>query len=155
MRDAPARAGHPVVFSLYEWGTSKPWLWARSVGHLWRSAGDIYNCWDCVKDNGGSKSFGVLRNVDVQDGLRQYAGPGPWNDPDHDRGRQRGPHAQRGPGALAMWCMLAAPLIAGNDLRRLNPQTLAVLTNKDVIAVDQDPLRVQGFKLSTQDSVDT
>ena len=83
MRDAPARAGHPVVFSLYEWGTSKPCLWARSVGHLWRSAGDIYNCWDCVKANGGgSKSFGVLRIIDVQDGLRQYAGSGTWNDPD-------------------------------------------------------------------------
>ncbi len=156
MRDALARAGHPVVFSMCEWGTAKPWLWANNVGHLWRTTGDIYNCWDCVHDNGGdSKSFGVTRIIDMQADLRQYAGPGHWNDPDMmevGNGKLT-PNEDRA--HFAMWCMLAAPLIAGNDLRQMSPQTLSVLTNKAVVAVDQDPLGVQGFRLATKDSVDT
>ncbi len=156
MRDALARAGHPVVFSMCEWGTAKPWLWANNVGHLWRTTGDIYNCWDCVHDNGGdSKSFGVLRIIDMQDGLRQYAGPGHWNDPDMmeiGNGKLT-PSEERA--HFAMWSMLAAPLIAGNDLRQMSPQTLSVLTNKAVVAIDQDPLGVQGFRLAAKDSVET
>ena len=156
MRDALAHAGHPVVFSMCEWGTAKPWLWASNVGHLWRTTGDIFNCWDCLQDNGGDwKAYGVMRILDMQDGLRQYAGPGHWNDPDMmevGNGKLT-PNEDRA--HFAMWCMLAAPLIAGNDLRQMSPQTSSVLTNKDVIAVDQDPLGVQGFRLAAKDSVET
>ena len=75
-------AGRPIVFSLCEWGDNKPWLWAEKVGHLWRTTGDIYNCYDCIKDNGSWKAWGVMQIVDKQEGLRKYAGPGHWNDPD-------------------------------------------------------------------------
>ncbi|MGI4886195.1 MAG: glycoside hydrolase family 27 protein [Janthinobacterium lividum] len=156
MRNALGQAGHPVVFSLCEWGTAKPWLWAQNVGHLWRTTGDIYNCWDCVHDNGGdSKSFGVLRILDQQAGLRQYAGPGHWNDPDMMEVGNGKLTPSEDRAHFSMWCMVAAPLIAGNDLRQMSPATKAVLTNQAVIAVDQDPLGVQGFRLATKDSVDT
>ena len=66
------------VFSMCEWGTSKPWLWAKDVGNLWRTTGDITDCWDCKTDS----SVGFVRILDLQDGLETYAGPGHWNDPD-------------------------------------------------------------------------
>jgi alpha-galactosidase len=82
MRDALHSAGRPVVFSLCEWGNSKPWLWGKNIGHLWRTTGDITNCFDCVVDHGTWKSWGIMYILDMQEGLRTYAGPGRWNDPD-------------------------------------------------------------------------
>ena len=72
MRDALLKAGRPIVFSICEWGTSKPWLWAKDVGNLWRTTGDIQDCWDCKLDWGG---MGVVHILDLQDGLESYAGP--------------------------------------------------------------------------------
>ena len=149
------RAGRPMVLSICEWGNDKPWEWGRTVGHLWRTTGDIYNCFDCIKDHGTWKAWGVMQIVDKQEGLRQYAGPGHWNDPDM---------LEVGNGALSpgedrahftMWAMLAAPLIAGNDLRNMSKETQEVLTNKEVIAINQDSLGVQGFKYAVADSVET
>ena len=82
MRDALRAAGRPVYFSMCEWGHSKPWEWASETGHSWRTTGDIYNCFDCVDEHPGWKAFGVLQILDMQNGLRKYAGPGHWNDPD-------------------------------------------------------------------------
>src|SRR2546423_3586915 len=79
MRDALLKSGRPIVFSICEWGTSKPWTWARDVGNLWRTTGDIQDCWDCKRDWGG---MGFVHILDLQDGLESYAGPGHWNDPD-------------------------------------------------------------------------
>lgn len=140
------RAGRPMVLSICEWGTDQPWLWGQNVGHLWRTSGDIFNCFDCVEDHGTWKSWGVMQILDKQEGLRKYAGPGHWNDPDMleigngklTQGEDRA--------HFAMWAMIAAPLIAGNDLRNMNKETIAVLTNKNVIAVNQDVLGIQGFK---------
>lgn len=144
MRDALYAAGRPVVFSICEWGTYQPWTWAQPVGHLWRTTGDIINCWDCVIDYGTWKSWGVMQILDRQEGLRVYAGPGHWNDPDMmEVGNLASVNEDRA--HFSMWAMLAAPLIAGNDIRRMTPETAAILTNRDVIVVDQDTLGIQGF----------
>lgn len=153
MRDALAKAGRPIVFSLCEWGNSKPWLWGPSTGHLWRTTGDITNCFDCIKDMGGWQAWGVMQILDKQDGLRRYAGPGHWNDPDMlEVGNGLAPNEDRA--HFSMWSMLAAPLIAGNDLRAMPADVASVLTNTDVIAVNQDSLGVQAFRYSARDSVE-
>ena len=154
MRDALHKAGRPIVFSLCEWGDTKPWTWAKNVGHLWRSTGDIYNCFDCIKDHGSWKAWGVMQILDKQDGLREFAGPGHWNDPDMlEVGN--GMPANQDRAHFTMWSMLAAPLISGNDLRNMSAETLSILTNKEVIAVNQDSLGIQGLRYAVKDSVET
>ena len=153
MRDALYKAGRPIVFSLCEWGNNKPWEWGAAIGHLWRTTGDIYNCFDCIKDHGTWKSWGVMYILDMQDGLRKYAGPDHWNDPDMME-VVNGMSVNEDRAHFSMWAMLAAPLIAGNDLRNMNKETLEILTNRDVISVDQDSLGIQGFKYSSKDSVE-
>lgn len=148
------KAGRPMVLSICEWGNDKPWVWGPSVGHLWRTTGDVYNCFDCIKDHGSWKSWGVMQILDKQDGLRKYAGPGHWNDPDMlevGNGMKEGEDRAH----FTMWVMIAAPLIAGNDLRKMSEQTKAILMDKDVIAINQDPAGVQGFKYAVKDSVET
>jgi alpha-galactosidase len=144
MRDALHAAGRPVVFSVCEWGDNEPWTWAGDIGHLWRTTGDIINCWDCEVGHGNWSSWGILRILDMQDKLRIHAGPGHWNDPDMmEVGNLETLGENRA--HFAMWAMLAAPLIIGTDVRDLEPAIRDVLTNKGVIAVDQDPLGIQGF----------
>lgn len=154
MRDALYSAGRPIVFSLCEWGNNKSWLWGTQVGHLWRTTGDIYNCFDCKKNNGTWFANGVLQILDMQDGLRKYAGPDHWNDPDMlEVGNGMPTNEDRA--HFTMWCMLAAPLISGNDLRNMTPETKAILINPDAIAINQDTLGIQGFKYAVKDSVET
>lgn len=153
MREALRKAGRPVVFSICEWGDNKPWHWGKAMGHLWRTTGDIYACFDCIVDHGTWKSWGVMQILDKQDGLRAYAGPGHWNDPDM---MEVGKLATVGEDRahFSMWAMLAAPLIAGNDLRKMSDDTRRILTNKEVIAVNQDSLGIQGFKAAAADSLE-
>lgn len=153
MRDALFATARPIVFSLCEWGTSKPWEWAKDVGHLWRTTGDIYNCFDCVKDHGTWKSWGVLQILDMQEGLRSYAGPGHWNDPDMME-VGNGMNVNEDRAHFSLWAMLAAPLMAGNDLRSMSKETLAILTNEEVIAVNQDSLGIQGLKYATRQNLE-
>jgi alpha-galactosidase len=154
MRDALFEAGHPLVFSLCEWGNDKPWEWGPKIGHLWRTTGDIYHCFDCVIDHGTWKQWGVEQILDMQDGLRKYAGPDHWNDPDMmEIGNGMSVNEDRA--HFSMWCMLAAPLMAGNDIRNMSKETLAILTNREAIAIDQDVLGIQGFKFSSADSIET
>jgi alpha-galactosidase len=144
MHDALVAAGRPIVFSLCEWGENRPWLWAAPVGNLWRTTGDIEPTFRRIK-----------AILDAQVGLEGYAGPGHWNDPDMLE-------VGNGPLTLAesrahfsLWCMLAAPLIAGNDVRRMTPEVRAILTNKDVIAIDQDPLGREGFRYKADQGIET
>ena len=149
------KAGRPMVLSICEWGNDKPWEWGPAVGHLWRTTGDISNCFDCIEEHGTWKSWGVMQIVDKQEGLRQYAGPGHWNDPDMleiGNGKLT-PGEDRA--HFTLWSLLAAPLITGNDIRSMSPATQQVLTNHEVIAVNQDPLGVQGFRYAAQDSLET
>ncbi|HYG82911.1 MAG TPA: glycoside hydrolase family 27 protein, partial [Pyrinomonadaceae bacterium] len=153
MRDAIYAAGRQMVLSICEWGTDKPWEWGKKIGHLWRTTGDIYACFDCVKDHGTWKSWGAMKILDMQKGLREHAGPGHWNDPDMlEVGN--GMSAGEDRAHFSMWAMLAAPLIAGNDLRNMTKETRDILTNREVIAVNQDPLGVQGFQYSVKDKVE-
>ena len=151
MRDALLKAGRPIVFSICEWGTSKPWLWARDVGNLWRTTGDIQDCWDCKRDWGG---MGFIHILDLQDGLEAYAGPGHWNDPDMLEVGNGGMTAEEYRAHFSLWCVLAAPLMAGNDLRQMTPEIAEILTNREVIAVDQDPLGLQGRRVRREGDSD-
>jgi alpha-galactosidase len=144
MRDALSAAGRPIVFSMCEWGTNKPWLWAESIGHLWRTTGDIQDCWDCTREWGG---MGFTKILDLQVGLEKYAGPGHWNDPDMLEVGNGGMSITEYRAHFSLWSILAAPLMAGNDLRAMSEETVEILTNPEVIAVDQDPLGVQGHKV--------
>ena len=154
MRDALYAAGRPVVFSLCEWGNNKPWDWGKNVGHLWRTTGDIWPCFDCVKDHGSWKSWGVMQICDMQEGLRVHAGPDHWNDPDMmEVGNGMSTDEDRA--HFSMWCMLAAPLIAGNDLTAMSEETCSILTNRGAIAVNQDPLGIQGFRYASENGVET
>jgi alpha-galactosidase len=154
MSKALKTAGRPMVFSLCEWGSNQPWLWAEPVGQLWRTTGDIAAQFDGIKDYGNWHANGVMTIVDMQDSLRRYAGPHHWNDPDMlEVGNGLTPAENRS--HFSLWAMLAAPLMAGNDLRKMNEETRSELTNKDVIAVNQDSLGIQGFKYSGKDSLQT
>ena len=153
MSAALRQAGRPILFSLCEWGQSKPWTWARTVGHAWRTTGDIFGCFDCVEDHGDWKAFGVLQIMDMQEGLRAYAGPGHWNDPDMlEVGNGMTEPQDRA--HFSIWAMLAAPLIAGNDVRHMSAQTRSILARRAVIAIDQDALGVQGWRHAAQDGVE-
>lgn len=145
MRNALYEAGRPIVLSICEWGDNQPWEWAGPIGHLWRTTGDIYNCFDCEYNHGTWSSWGVLQILDMREDIRKYAGPDHWNDPDMmEIGNGMTVNEDRA--HFSLWAMMAAPLIAGNDLRNMSPETIAILTNKEVIAIDQDSLGVQGFK---------
>lgn len=154
MSKAIRAAGRPVVFSLCEWGNNQPWEWAAPVGHLWRTTGDIYACFDCEKNHGTWSSWGVLKIVDMRKDIRKYAGPDHWNDPDMME-IGNGMTAGEDRAHFSLWAMMAAPLIAGNDIRKMSKETLDILTNKEVIAIDQDALGIQGFSYGMKDSVET
>lgn len=145
MRDALYAAGRPVLFSICEWGSTKPWLWAENVGHSWRTTGDISPAFKDGVNYGDWTALSVLDILDKQDTLRKYAGPGHWNDPDMlEVGNGMSVNEDRA--HFTMWCMLAAPLILGNDLTNMSKETLDIIKNKAMIAVDQDSLGVQGLK---------
>lgn len=144
MRDALRAAGRPIVFSICEWGKSSPWTWARSVGHLWRTTEDIQDCYDCLRDWGGA---GWTRILDNQVGLEKFAGPGGWNDPDILEVGNGGLSVTESRAHFSFWCLLDAPLMAGNDLRSMSAETRNILTNREVIAIDQDPLGIEGNRI--------
>jgi len=147
-------AGHPIVFSLCEWGGSKPWEWASEVGHLWRTTGDIANCFDCEQKHSGYSNWGVTKILDMQIDMRQYAGPGHWNDPDMLQVGNGGMTINEDRAHFSMWCMLAAPLMAGNDLKNMSSQTHDILTNIDAIDIDQDTKGIQGFKYKSEEGLE-
>jgi alpha-galactosidase len=153
MREALRAAGRPVLFSLCEWGDSKPWEWAKDVGQSWRTTGDIYPCFDCIQDHGTWKSWGVLQILDKQDGLRKYAGPDHWNDMDMlEVGNGMSLNEDRA--HFSIWAMMASPLITGNDVRSMSKETAGILTNKSMIAVSQDALGVQAFRHAARDGLE-
>jgi alpha-galactosidase len=143
MGEALDLAGRPIVFSMCEWGNAKPWHWAKEIGHLWRTTGDITDKWDGKKD----WSHGMLPILDMQDGLSSFAGPGHWNDPDMLEVGNGGMTNTEYRSHMSLWALMAAPLVAGNDLRSMTPETKEILTNREVIAIDQDPLGRQGRRV--------
>lgn len=137
-RDALRRTGRPIVLSICEWGSNQPWEWAPAIGNLWRTTDDISDSW-------GS----MLGNLDQSAQHATVAGPGHWNDPDMLEVGNGGMTDGEYRAHFSMWAIEAAPLIAGNDLRAMSDSTRAILTNAEVIAVDQDSLGAQGLLVWT------
>ncbi len=135
-RDALAHSGRPIVFSICNWGVKTPWRWGPTTGNLWRTTGDINDTYDRMTLIG----FG-------QNGLEKFAGPGHWNDPDMLEVGNGGMKRDEYRTHMALWAILAAPLLAGNDLRSMSPETKELLTNSEVLAVDQDKKGVQGHRV--------
>ncbi|MHB8814070.1 MAG: glycoside hydrolase family 27 protein [Steroidobacteraceae bacterium] len=143
MSDALRATRRPIVFSICNWGRYQPWLWgAQAGGNLWRTTQDIWDHWSGPR----GYSLGVLDILDQQVSLAEYAGPGHWNDPDMLEIGNGGMTDAQYRAQLSLWAILAAPLIAGNDLTQMSPATRAILTNREVIAVDQDSLGMEGHR---------
>ena len=137
MHKALAATGRPIVFSLCQYGWNDVWQWGPEVGgNLWRTTGDINDHYDRMEQIGFAQA-----------GLSKYAKPGHWNDPDMLEVGNGGMKTEEYRQHMTLWVILAAPLLAGNDLSKMTPETLALLTNKEVIAVDQDPLGRQGDRV--------
>lgn len=143
MSDALKEAKRPIVFSICEWGQSKPWEWGKGIGHLWRTTADIRSMYNGELNWGG---LGIVNIIDKQVDLWKYAGPGHWNDPDMLEVGNPGLSWDENVTHFSMWAMLAAPLMAGNDLRDMPADVKKILANKEVIAVNQDKLGKQAVK---------
>jgi alpha-galactosidase len=157
MRDALHAAGRPIVFSLCEWGQNKPWEWAADMGHLWRTTGDIMAGYDSKQrwEQGWKVildlQYSLVQPADGQNnGIGQYAGPGHWNDPDMLEVGNQGLTLAESRAHFSLWCILAAPLIAGNDVRHMSKEAHDILTDKEVIAIDQDSLGKQGWRFRAE-----
>jgi alpha-galactosidase len=146
MGQALRATGRKILFSACEWGSNQPWTWAASAGcHMWRTTGDIWDTWQSMENIGFS-----------QDGKQAYAGPDHWNDPDMlvvGMGGKGYASSQGGMTEIeyrthfALWCMLAAPLMIGCDVRNMTPATKQLLTHKGLIAINQDPMGRQGWRV--------
>jgi len=155
MGQALRATGRPILFSVCEWGTMHPWNWAagQAGAHMWRTTGDIADSWRSVSD------IGFERQKD----LHPYAGPGHWNDPDmlvvgmYGKGNVAagGCTDEEYRAHFTLWCVLAAPLMIGCDVRNMSEAAKAILTNPEAIAVDQDPLGRQGMCLGRDGGPDS
>lgn len=151
--DALCAAGRPIFLSMCEWGDNQPWRWARDIGHSWRIGPDIWCSFDSTRVFPTYVQYSVLDCINKNDSLRRYAGPGHWNDPDMlEVGNGLSVNQDRA--HFAMWCMMASPLILGNDVRNMSAETKAILTNRDLIAINQDRLGVQGLRFLSRDGLD-
>ena len=143
---AQLAAGRPIVHSLCSWGEGSPWNWAASVGHLWRTDVDI--CGPGLADWRNATNVAFFNQK-----LYQSAGPGYWNDPDMMIVGMAGLTEAQNRTIFSLWCIMASPLIAGNDVRTMTPSTIAILTNLEAIAVNQDPLGIQGHVVRNTNGV--
>jgi alpha-galactosidase len=144
MAKALKATGRPIVLSLCQYGWDAPWEWAPALGgNLWRTTGDINPRWDRI--------YAILSQ---QEGLEKYAGPGHWNDPDMLEVGNGKLSLAENRAHFSMWAMLASPLLAGNDLPNMKPEIKAILTNRDVIAIDQDALGEQGARVYSDGEVE-
>jgi len=157
MADALEASGRTIRLGICEWGDRQPWLWAAAAGGtVWRTTGDVRDKW---KAKPGEEGMGILNIVDINGGLDRFAKKGHWNDPDM---LVVGLYGKKGPASdlggigcndqeyqsqFSLYCIMAAPLTASNDLRNLSARTKATLTNKEAIAIDQDPLGIQGKRI--------
>jgi alpha-galactosidase len=144
MRNALAATGRPIVFSICEWGSTKPWQWAGPIGNMWRATGDIQDCWSCKRTWGGN---GLLEIIDLMEPIYSAAGPGHWNDADMLEVGNGGMTTEEYRVHFSMWAIFSAPLLAGNDLEHMSPDVREILLNKDVIAIDQDTMGIQGHRV--------
>lgn len=140
-RDAIAASGRPMVFSICNWGLDSPWVWGPETGHLWRTSPDIFDAF-----------ISVLVNFELTVPWAAFAGAGHWNDPDMLEVGNGGMTTEEYRAHMSLWAILSAPLIAGNDVRDMDSDTRDILLNPEVIAVNQDPLGLQGVRVLVQDN---
>ncbi|HPU13902.1 MAG TPA: glycoside hydrolase family 27 protein [Aeromicrobium sp.] len=143
MAQAIQNTGRPMVYSISEYGRSKPWEWAPQVANLWRTTPDIGPSWRSV-----------MRIADKQHGLAQFAGPGHWNDPDMLEVGNAGLSPTESRSHLMLWAMLAAPLMAGNDVRSMSAQTRDLLTDSQILSIAMDPAGRQGERTGRRGKLD-
>ncbi|MGC1365957.1 MAG: glycoside hydrolase family 27 protein [Candidatus Acidiferrum sp.] len=140
MHKALLKTGRPIVFSLCQYGADAVWRWGASVGgNSWRTTGDISDKYSSMTQIGFEQA-----------GLAKFAGPGHWNDPDMLEVGNGGMNLEEYRTHMSLWALLAAPLLAGNDLTTMKPETITLLTNKEVIAIDQDRLGKQANRVYTE-----
>ncbi|MBR3499818.1 MAG: glycoside hydrolase family 27 protein [Bacteroidales bacterium] len=156
MSEALKATGRQIWFSMCEWGTAKPWEWAADIAQSWRTTGDIWPYFDTIPAEFENQWHGepVMKLVDLNEPLRAYAGPGHWNDPDMLEVGNGSLTLAENRAHFTLWCMMAAPLLMGNDLTTMPEEILQILCNKDVIAIDQDPLGVQGLRLKSEGGIE-
>ncbi|MBN2441348.1 MAG: alpha-galactosidase [Spirochaetales bacterium] len=147
MKNALASCGRPIVFSICAWQFQS---WMPSTGNLWRVSDDIVDRWD----NGTSWGKGIIECIDDNRNLASYAGPGGWNDPDMLEIGNGGCTTEEYRTQMSMWCIMAAPLLAGNDIRNMNQTTRDILLNTEAIAVNQDPAGIQGTRISSNNGLE-
>ena len=138
MRDALVTTGRDIVYAVSEYGDDEPWTWGAEIANLWRTTQDILPEWDSVA--------GI---INAQADLWPYSRPGAWNDPDMLQvgNGEFTDDVEANRAHVGMWAMLAAPLFLGTNVPDLDPQILGILTNPDVVAIDQDPLGKQAQRL--------
>jgi alpha-galactosidase len=137
MGDALLATKRPIVYSLCQYGRNEVWKWGPEVGgNLWRTTGDIKDTWESMTRIGFS-----------QNDHAPYAQPGHWNDPDMLEIGNGGMNETEYQTHMSLWSILAAPLLAGNDLRNVSPAILVILTNREVIAINQDKDGKQGRRM--------
>ena len=161
MGDALKATGRQILFSICEWGPRAPWLWGKEVGgQMWRISYDVGDKWDEPRNE--HSQIGILTAIDAMMNLERFAEPGGWNDPDMLVIGLGNSGFIKGGGCteteyrtqMSMWCMLAAPLMIGCDIRNMDETTKSILLNKDIIAIDQDPLGKQGFRVFRKDGLE-
>jgi len=139
MGDALRATNRPIVYSLCQYGHENVWAWGDKVGgNLWRTTGDINDTYKRM-----------MEIVDTQSAIARFAGPGHWNDPDMLEIGNGGMTTDEYRTHMSLWAIFAAPLLAGNDVRGMTDDTKSILLNKEVIAVDQDPMGAQGHLAQT------
>jgi alpha-galactosidase len=139
MRDALLKQNRPIFYSMCEWGVDDPATWAKPVGNSWRTTGDIFNSWNSM-----------ITIIDQNNRWYEYAGPGGWNDPDMLEVGNGGMTVEEEKIHFGLWCLSKAPLLIGCDITRMSKDTFEILTNPEAIAINQDPLGIQGRKIETQ-----
>ena len=147
MQTALANCGRPIVFSICAWGYAS---WMPETGNLWRTTGDITDKWD----NGNEWFRGIINLIDDNSKFTSSAKPGAWNDPDMLEIGNGGCTTEEYRTQMSMWCMMASPLIAGNDIRTMNQTTKDILLNKEVIAINQDPAGIQGSRVKSANGLE-
>jgi len=159
MAQALRKCNRSIVFSVCEWGPREPWTWATSIGgNYWRTTWDIRNNWNNEIYDAGNNS--IMQITDINSKLADYASPGHWNDPDMlvvgiynrsntvvNRDGAQGCNDEEYRSHMSLWCLMAAPLLSGNDIRNMNQSTKEILLNSEIIAVNQDPLGKQAKKI--------
>ncbi len=144
MHEALLKTGRPIVYSLCQYGDDAVWQWGAQVGgNMWRTTGDINPNFDRISLIGRKQA-----------GLSKYSGPGHWNDPDMLEVGNGKLSLDENRSHMGMWAMLAAPLLAGNNLSMLTPETNAILTNREIIAIDQDPLGREATRIFAEEPVE-